>query len=249
MPMKEQLVYGKHAVLEAIEAGRKIRRLHVAARSNAARDPRLQKAIERLGLKVSESPREALDRLADGGRHQGIVAVLSGGFGYWKLPDLLEAGLKAQKNPILLACDQVTDPHNLGAIIRSTEAFGGRGIVIPERRSAGITPVVEKASAGASAHLPVAQVVNLSDALEKAKDAGYWIVGADAGDGGPLFRFDFSRPLVLVIGAEGKGMRPRVKKTCDALVNIPLPGRVASLNASVAAGVLLYEVVRQRLGV
>lgn len=246
--MKERVVYGKHAVLEAIEAGQRIRRLYVATRSNAARDPRLAKALAGQNVKVSESPREALDRLAEGGRHQGIVAVLSGGFGYWKLPDLLEKSLAAEKNPILVACDQITDPHNLGAIIRSTEAFGGRGIIIPERRSAGITPVVEKSSAGASAHLPVAQVVNLSDSFEKAKEAGFWIVGADAGDGDPLYKFDFARPLILVIGAEGKGMRSRVRGTCDALVNIPLPGKVASLNASVASGILLYEVIRQRLG-
>lgn len=245
---RERVIYGKHAVLEALEAGQPIRRIHVAAQSSAGRDPRLEKALRRTKVKVSESPREALDRLAEGGRHQGIIAVLSGDFGYLKLADLLERALKAEKNPILVACDQITDPHNLGAIIRSAEAFGARGVIVPERRSASVTPVVEKSSAGATAHLPVAQVVNLSDSFERAKEAGYWIVGADAGDGDPLFKFDFARPLILVIGAEGKGMRTRVRGTCDALVNIPTSGKVASLNASVAAGVLLYEVIRQRMG-
>ena len=246
--MKERVIYGKHAVLEAIEAGQPIRRVHVAMQSSAGRDPRLEKALRRLKVKVSELPRDAMDRLADGGRHQGIIAVLTGGFGYRSLQELLGGALKAEKNPILVACDQITDPHNLGAIVRSAEAFGARGIILPERRSASVTPVVEKSSAGATAHMPIAQVVNLSDSFERAKEAGYWIVGADAGDGDPLFKFDFARPLILVIGAEGKGMRTRVRGTCDALVNIPTSGKVASLNASVAAGILLYEVIRQRLG-
>ncbi|MCA9611055.1 MAG: 23S rRNA (guanosine(2251)-2'-O)-methyltransferase RlmB [Myxococcales bacterium] len=245
--MKERVVYGKHAVLEAIEAGQRIRRLYVATRSNAARDPRLAKALATQNVKVSESPREALDRLAEGGRHQGIVAVLSGGFGYWKLPDLLEKSLAAEKNPILVACDQITDPHNLGAIVRSAVAFGADGVLTLKNRAAPVTPVVVRASAGATEHARIVRVTNLARTLADLVDQGMDAIGLDAeGD----LDMDDLPPApggrVIVVGAEGQGLRRLVRERCTHLARIAHPGPVASLNASVAASIALFCAWRAR---
>lgn len=244
--MDDRVVYGKHAVLEALRSGTPVRRLYIARDSSAARDKRLISAMKQARVKPNESPREALDRVAGVTHHQGVVAVLES-YGFLELGSLLERALARYKDPVLVALDQVTDPHNLGAILRSTEALGGAGAIVPERRSAPMTGTVEKAAAGAASRLPVAQVVNLSNALEAAKEHGFWVIGTDARAGDPCFAFDFARPTVLVIGSEGKGMRDRVRATCDALVAIPLAGEIGSLNASVAAGIVLYEIFRRRL--
>ncbi|MEW6777847.1 MAG: 23S rRNA (guanosine(2251)-2'-O)-methyltransferase RlmB [Bdellovibrionota bacterium] len=241
--MSSRVLYGKHAVLEALAAKAPIRHLYVG--EGAARDRRFQEALSKVRVPVSSARREQLDRMTDGGIHQGVVAVLEG-FSFQNLGGLLEKAKDQERYPVLVACDEISDPHNLGAILRSTEALGGVGAIVPERRSSPITPVVEKAAAGATSRLPIAKVVNLSDALEECKEAGFWVVGADARGGQPVEKFDFARPTVLVVGSEGKGLRDRVRNTCDALVLIPLSGKIGSLNASVAAGVVLYEISRQR---
>ena len=245
--MADRVVCGKHAVIEALEAGSRIRRLHVAKESHAARDPRLKELLSRSRVAVSESPRSVLDRLSQGTPHQGVIAVLEP-FGYLELEDLLDRARKKDPRAVLVALDEITDPHNLGAILRSAEALGAQGALVPERRSSPITPVVEKAAAGATSHLPIAEVRNLSDALEVCKEREFWVIGADAAGEDAAWDFDLNCPLVLVVGSEGKGLRERVKKTCDKLLAIPLSGKIASLNASVAAGVLLYEIARQRKG-
>ena len=201
---------------------------------------RVAEAANRAGLKVVREDSRRLQQLAGGLTHQGVVAVLHG---TGALADWHE--LVAERPPCLLIADQVTDPRNLGALLRSAEAAGVGAVVVPKDRSAALSAIVAKASAGASAFVPIAQVVNLARALEDLKRAGYWIVGLDGGASQSVFDFSFPDPCALVVGAEGKGLRPLTRSSCDHLVSIPMLGRIESLNVSVAAAVALYERVRQ----
>ena len=240
----DDVIYGVHAVEEALAAGEELRRLHVA--DERKRDPAVRKILD------AAREREIRVRFENRGffnqfpykAHQGVLAF-GAPFPYVTLDDVLFAH---RDGPALfVVLDHITDPHNAGAIIRSAECAGAHGIVIPERRAAGVNATVRKAAAGAAAHIPVARVSNVAEAVRKLKKANVWVAGADAGPGSvELTRADFSRDLALVIGAEGAGLSQLVKRECDYLVGIPMLGQVASLNASVAAGVLLYEAVRQR---
>lgn len=196
-------------------------------------------------IRVDRLPRERLTALTGGGVHQGIVAELRG-FDYVEIEDLLATALASDRPPLLVLLDGIQDPHNLGAIIRSAHALGAHGVVVTKDRAAAVTGTVVKASAGATAHTPIARVVNLSRTLETLKDAGLWIAAADPQGPEPLWSARLDGPLAIVVGAEGSGVRKGVLEHCDLRVSIPLTGRVDSLNASVSAAVLLYEVVRQR---
>jgi 23S rRNA (guanosine2251-2'-O)-methyltransferase len=197
------------------------------------------------GAKVREAPRQKLDRLAGTDRHQGVVAVVVD-YRYRDLDELLLAAKGRGEPPLLVVLDGIEDPQNLGAIIRSAHAFGAHGVVLPRDRAAGITPAAAKASAGAVEHCPVARVTNLAQALEILKKEGVWTV-ATAADGDPdLASIDLSGPIALVIGSEGEGVRPLVRRTCDHVARIPMAGGVGSLNASASAAVALYEALRQR---
>lgn len=220
------VIYGRNAVLEALRGPRRVS--HVWATKNALREPWLAGT----GTPVSASSAEEVERRCGSVDHQGICAEASR-FVYADPSSLVGAGL-------VLALDQVQDPHNLGAICRTAECAGARGVVIPERRSAEVTPAVCKASSGAVEHLPVARVRNLADFLSEAKRAGMWCYGADAQAGVAYDAVDYGEAAVLVLGSEGKGLRPRVASACDALVAIPVRGRIESLNVSAAAAVLLY---------
>ena len=220
------IVYGRNAVHEAIRGPRQVR--HVWATAGAAREPWLA------GLTVSTEGAEEIAQRCGSGGHQGICAEVSA-FRYADADSLL-----AQPAPLLIALDQVQDPQNLGAICRTAECAGAAGVVIPERRSAEVTPAVCKASAGAIEHLPVAQVRNLADFLAAAKAAGMWCYGADAEGAIGHRQVDWTGGVVIVLGSEGKGLRPRVAEACDGLVSLPLHGRIASLSVSAAAAVLLY---------
>ncbi|MBV9233371.1 MAG: 23S rRNA (guanosine(2251)-2'-O)-methyltransferase RlmB [Candidatus Eremiobacteraeota bacterium] len=240
----DDCVYGIHAVEEALRANEPLRAIHV----NAARggDPLLRRilttATERK-IAVRMEPRAFFERLPFKA-HQGVVAVTPP-FPYVALPELLRRAPPGQRMFVLL--DHLTDPHNVGAIARTAEATGASGMVLPERRSAGINATVRKAAAGATAYLPVARVGSLAGAIRMLKEAGVWAVGADASEGAvDLAKADLNRDLALVIGAEGEGLGTLIKRECDYLVRIPMRGHVASLNASVAAAVLLYETLRQR---
>jgi 23S rRNA (guanosine2251-2'-O)-methyltransferase len=181
-----------------------------------------------------------LDRLAEGARHQGIVAEVDP-YEYAEWEDLLD------RNPdCLVALDEVTDPRNFGAIVRTAEASGAGGVLVPRHRSAGVTAVVARASAGATARVPVARVTNLVRALEASKEAGFWVIGLDGDAEETIFSVDLPERIVLVLGAEGRGLRPIVRRACDRLVSIPMRGAVGSLNVSVAAGIALYERMRKR---
>jgi 23S rRNA (guanosine2251-2'-O)-methyltransferase len=237
------LVCGINPVLEALHAGeRHFDRLIVV---KGLRNQRISEAIaraSRLGVPLRFESRETLDRIAGGVPHQGLIAVVSA-----KPAIDLETLLAQARQPALLvALDGVEDPRNLGAILRSCEAAGADGVLLPERHSAGLTETVARASAGALEHVKVARVGNLAQAIEGLKERGLWTVGFDASGARRWDAVDYKRPLALVLGGEGRGIRRLVRERCDEVVSIPLFGHVASLNVSVAAGVALYEVVRQR---
>jgi 23S rRNA (guanosine2251-2'-O)-methyltransferase len=238
------VIYGINSVAEALKArGRSFEWVGVA---KERRDLRLQKLIQECrssSVPVRFLPRLELDRMARTASHQGVVAVTSSK-AYVDLDDVIAA--KRGEYSLVVVLDGVEDPHNLGAILRTADATGADGVVIPERRAAGITGTVAKASAGASEHLPVAKVTNISRSLEELKAKGLWIVGLDERGTQSYDAVDYNMNCAVVLGAEGKGLHELVSKKCDFLVSIPMQGEVPSLNVSVAAGVVLYEVVRQR---
>ena len=232
-PPRREVLYGRNPVREALRAGR--RRVHgVWATTGAAKEPWLA------GARVEVARPEDVAARCGSDAHQGICAEVD------PFPYAGAAELLAQDDPLVVALDEVQDPQNLGAIARSAEAAGATGLVLPERRSAEVTAAAAKASAGAVEHLPIARVRNLADFLAEAKAAGCWCYGADAGGGARYDEPDYRGGTVLVVGAEGKGLRPRVAAACDAIVSIPLHGRVESLNVSAAAAIVLFEISRCR---
>ncbi|MGV1007113.1 MAG: 23S rRNA (guanosine(2251)-2'-O)-methyltransferase RlmB [Dermatophilaceae bacterium] len=240
-----EVVAGRNAVVEALRAGVPVTTMFVAARIDA--DDRVREALKTAGergIPILESPRGELDRLSDSAVHQGLALQVPP-FAYADPADLrapLVAGL-----PLLVALDGVTDVRNLGAVVRSVAAFGGHGVLLPERRSAGMTAAAWKASAGAAARVPVARVSNLTRALADFQKAGFFVVGLDTHGGVALPGLELAdRPLVLVVGSEGRGLSRLVAQTCDLIAAIPMAGRMESLNAGVAAGIALYEVQRVR---
>jgi 23S rRNA (guanosine2251-2'-O)-methyltransferase len=238
------VIFGINAVTEALKArGRAFEWVGVAKERH---DLRLQKLIQECrhnSVAVRFLPRVELDRMAATGSHQGVVAVTSSKQ-YSDLDDLIAS--KRGEQSLIVVLDGVEDPHNLGAVLRTADAAGADGVVIPERRAVGVTGTVAKASAGASEHLPIAKVTNISRSLEELKAKGLWIVGLDERGKENYDAVDYKMDCALVLGAEGKGLHDLVASKCDFLVRIPMLGKVPSLNVSVAAGVVLYEVVRQR---
>jgi len=233
---------GFHAVEEALAAGRALDRIVIARGRHGERLEAIVRLAKSRGVPVRFEERPQIDRLAGTREHQGIAA-LAAAKPTLELEDLLRA---KPPSGIIVLLDGVEDPHNLGAIIRTSLAAGASGIVIPERRAAGLSDTVERASAGALAHLPVARVKNLVRAMEEMKEAGYWLVGLDERAEKSYTEADFKIPVGIVFGGEGEGLHELTRKRCDFLVSIPTTGPVKSLNVSVAAGVVLFEAVRQR---
>src|SRR6266550_4626683 len=237
-------IYGINAVTESLKArGRSFEWVGVAKERH---DLRLQRVIDecrRQAVAVRFVPRAELDRMAGNNGHQGVVAVTSAKQ-YSDVDDVLAA--KRGTHSLVVVLDGVEDPHNLGAILRTADAAGADGVVIPERRAAGVTPTVTKASAGASEHLPIAKVTNIARTLEELKAKGLWIVGLDERGTQAYDSVDYKMDCAITLGAERKGLHDLVRKRCDFVVSIPMLGKVPSLNVSVAAGIVLYEVVRQR---
>ncbi len=243
--LNPDLIYGRHAVEAAIEAGRSLNRLWVNSKLHY--DSRFRPLIATAkanGTVVDEVENLRLSQMTQGSSHQGIVAQVAA-YEYVELEALVEQAKAKARRPVIVAADGITDPHNLGAIIRSAEAIGAQGIVIPQRRAAGITSTVAKVSAGALENIPIARVVNLSRSLEYLKNNSFWIYGLAAEAAQPIHTIDFSAPVVLVVGAEGSGLSLSVQTLCDQLVSIELGGKTPSLNASVATGMALYEIYRQ----
>jgi 23S rRNA (guanosine2251-2'-O)-methyltransferase len=237
-------IYGINAVVEALKArGRAFEWVGVAKERHDLRLQRVVDECRRNGVAVRFLGRPELDRMAGNNAHQGVVAVTSAKQ-YNDLDDVIAA--KRGQYSLLVVLDGIEDPHNLGAILRTADAAGADGVVIPERRAVGVTPTVTKASAGASEHLPIAKVTNIARTVEELKDRNLWIVGLDERGTQTYDSLDYNMDCAVVLGAEGKGVHELVRKKCDFLVSIPMLGKVASLNVSVAAAVVLYEIVRQR---
>jgi len=243
--IKPDLIYGRHPVEAAITGGRSLNRIWVIAKVHYDSQfrPLLQEA-KADGAVIDEVDNLRLNQMTQGANHQGIVAQVSA-HEYVELDDMVAQAKAAARRPVIVAADGITDPHNLGAIIRSAEAIGAQGIVIPQRRAVGVTSTVAKVAAGALESIPIARVVNLGRALEQLKTDGFWVYGLAAEASQPMHTADFSAPVVLVVGSEGSGLSLSVQTLCDVLVSIELGGKTPSLNASVATGMALYEIYRQ----
>ncbi|WP_027500531.1 23S rRNA (guanosine(2251)-2'-O)-methyltransferase RlmB [Rhodococcus sp. UNC363MFTsu5.1] len=239
-------VLGRNPVVECLRAGVPATALYVAVGTES--DERLTESVQlaaEAGISILEVPRTDLDRMSANGLHQG-VALQVPPYRYAHPDDLIAEARKHQEPALLVALDNITDPRNLGAVVRSVAAFGGHGVVIPQRRSASVTAVAWRTSAGAAARLPIAQATNLTRTLKDWASKGVQIVGLDAGGDTTLDQYDGTGPVVVVVGSEGKGLSRLVRETCDTILSIPMAGPVESLNASVAAGVVLSDIARQR---
>lgn len=242
---EENIIEGKNAVTEAIRAGRPLDKVFIVRGIADRTLAFIASSARSAGVAVTECDRRKLDAMSLTGSHQGVIAVAAARE-YCALQDILDRAEALGQAPFVVVCDGIEDPRNLGAIIRCAECAGAHGVVIPKHRSAGITAAADKASAGAAEHMLIARVPNLTAALQSMKDRGLWIYGAEAGGDSELWKTDMKGPVCLVIGSEGAGMSRLVRESCDFVMNIPLMGKVNSLNASAAAAVLLYEIVRQR---
>lgn len=242
--VNENLIEGRHAVIEAFRSGRTIDRLYVLEGCHDGPVNTILREARRQDVIVSFVSRTRLDQLSATGIHQGVVAFASA-WKYAQVEDMLALARTKNEPPFLIILDEIEDPHNLGAVIRTANAAGAHGVIIPKRRSASLTAVVARTSAGALAHTPVAKVTNIARTMEELKKEGMWFVCA-AMDAPPMWQVDMSGPIGLVIGNEGSGVSRLVRETCDLHASIPMYGEIESLNASVACGVMSYEIIRQR---
>ena len=239
------LLEGRNAIQEALRSGRTIEKIWIASGDTDHGLARLAAQAREKGAVVLSVDRRKLDQMSLTHAHQGIIAQTAA-HAYASVEDMLALAESRGEPPLLVICDELSDPHNLGAILRSAECAGAHGVIIPKRRSAGLTPVVAKASAGALEYIPVARVPNIPRVLQELQSRGVWVYGTAAGGDRGLYDADLQGPAALLIGNEGTGMGRLVRQSCDVLVRIPMRGRISSLNASAAAAVLLYEAVRQR---
>ncbi|WP_198299840.1 23S rRNA (guanosine(2251)-2'-O)-methyltransferase RlmB [Tumebacillus avium] len=237
-------VEGRHPVMEALRAGREINKILVAEGAQGSITELLGKARSK-NIIIQTVPRTKLDQISEGRNHQGIIAYIAAKE-YVELDVIVQAANNSPRPGLIVVLDEIEDPHNLGSILRTADGVGAHGVIIPKRRAVPLTATVAKASAGAIEHVPVARVANISQTIEQLKKDGYWVVGTDVDGENMYHQVEMTGPTVLVIGNEGKGLGEVVKKRCDYLVRLPMVGQVQSLNAGVATGILLYEVLRQR---
>ena len=241
------LIEGRNAVMEALRAGETIDKIYLARGDTDKTLGHIASTARAAGVVVVDADRHKLDAMSRTHAHQGVIA-LAAVREYATVESILQSAADKGESPLLVICDEISDPHNLGAIIRTAECAGAHGVVIPKRRSAGLTAVVAKTSAGAVAHLPVARVPNIAALLKDLKKQNIWIFGTAADGNTTLYNADLKGAAAIVIGNEGEGMTRLVTENCDFLVSIPMCGKISSLNASAAAAILLYEAVRQRMG-
>ena len=241
------IIEGRNAVIEALRAGAPIDKVYIAKGETDSALGHIASEARAAGIAVVDCDRRKLDGMSVTHSHQGVIAVAAVRE-YASVEDILRAARDKGEAPLLVVCDELSDPHNLGAVIRTAYCAGAHGVVIPKRRSAGLTAVVAKTSAGAVSHLPVARVANLTACLKELKEQGVWVYGTAADARQTRYQADLRGPAAIVIGSEGEGMSRLVRETCDVLLSIPMKGELNSLNASASAAILLYEAVRQRLG-
>lgn len=243
--LAEDMIEGRNALTEALRSGRTIDKVFVAAGETDKALARLSAMAKEAGAVVVATDRRKLDQMSPTGAHQGVIAQVAA-HEYATVEEILQRAEDRGEAPLLVLCDELSDPHNLGAILRTAECAGAHGVIIPKRRSVGLTAVVSKTSAGAVEYMPVARVGNLANTIRDLKQRGIWIYGTAADGRTDLYHADLRGPAAIVIGSEGQGMSRLVAESCDVLVSIPMKGQISSLNASAAAAILLYEAVRQR---
>lgn len=242
----EDMIYGRNAVLELLKADRDINKIFIERGEKHGSVKEIMAKAREAGIVIAEVEKAKLERMTSE-NHQGVIAIVPP-FDYCEIEDILDFAKEKGETPFVILLDGIEDPHNLGAIIRTAETAGVHGIIIPKRRSASVNSTVSKVSAGAVTYMKVARVNNLNDAIRHLKEAGLWVIGTD-GEAKEFYnQLDLTGPIALVIGSEGFGMSRLVKENCDGLVKIPMKGKITSLNASVAAGIMMYEVVRQNAG-
>lgn len=244
LEIESELIGGKNPIAEALRSGRELNKIWVAEGLNKKGIGEILSLARTAGVIVQDVPKQKLDGMLDM-NHQGIIASVAA-YKYAELDDLFAIAKERQEDPLFLILDELEDPHNLGSILRTADATGVHGVIIPKRRAVGLTGVVAKASTGAIEHIPVVRVNNLSQTVEELKKKGVWIAGTDAAKSTDYRFMDATLPLAIIIGSEGKGMSRLLKDKCDFLYHLPMVGHVTSLNASVAASLLMYEVLRKR---
>ncbi len=243
--MNDDKIVGRNPVIEGLKSGREIDKILVAKGAVEGSIKKIMAMAKERGIPVQQVERQKLNELSSSEGHQGVVAFAAA-HDYVPLEDILERAKQKGKEPFLIILDEIMDPHNLGSIMRTADAVGADGIIIPKRRAVGLTAVVAKISAGAIEYVPVAKVSNISQTIDKLKKMGIWVTGADMSGEKEHYSMNLKGPIALVVGSEGSGISRLVKEKCDFLVKLPMVGEISSLNASVAAAVLMYEVFRQR---
>ncbi len=242
--MEKNTIEGRNPVYEALVADAPIEKIFISETSHGSQISKIISEAKRRCVIFKSVSADRIDEIAETQSNQGVVAFVSQ-VEYCGLSDILAYAEKKQEKPFIIICDEITDPHNLGAIIRTANAVGAHGVVIPKNRAVGVNATVFKTSAGAAAHTLIAKVGNLTQAINELKERGVWIAGADMG-GNEMYKEDFCGSIAIVVGSEGKGISKKIRDNCDFIVSIPMVGEINSLNASVAASVLMYEVLRQR---
>lgn len=243
--IENEILSGKNPVVEALRAGREMNKVWIAEGVKKAGITEILELAKLAGVIVQFVPKNKVEQLTDGANHQGIAASVAA-YRYAEIDELFELAASRNEDPFFLILDELEDPHNLGSILRTADATGVHGVIIPRRRAVGLTGVVAKTSTGAIEHIPVARVGNLAQTVDDLKKRGLWIAGTDAKGSSDYRRMDAKLPLAIIIGSEGKGMSRLLKEKCDFLYHMPMVGQVTSLNASVAAAILMYEVLRNR---
>ena len=243
---RNDLIEGRNAVMEALRAGRTIDKIFIAKGDVDKTLGHIASKARSAGIVVTEADRRKLDAMSQTHAHQGVIAMVAA-HAYATVEEILENAKNRGEAPLIVICDELSDPHNLGAILRSAECAGAHGVIIPKRRSVGLTATVAKASAGAVEYMKVARVTNINTAIAELKGKGVWVFGTAAEGSIPMYKADLTVPAAIVIGSEGDGMTRLAAENCDFLVSIPMKGDLNSLNASASAAILLYEAVRQRM--
>ena len=245
MENSELIIEGRNAIIEAFRAGRSVDKLFIQEHTKEGSMNTLLREAKKTNTLIKYVPKERLDQISETGHHQGAVAFVAA-YNYAEIDDMFALAQERGESPFIIILDEIEDPHNLGAIIRTANLAGAHGVIVPKNRACGLTATVVKASAGAINYTPIAKVTNISQTIESLKEKGMWFVCADM-DGETMYDIDLTGSIGLVVGNEGKGVSRLVKEKCDFIASIPMKGDIDSLNASVATGVLAYEIVRQRI--
>ncbi|MGL4731803.1 MAG: 23S rRNA (guanosine(2251)-2'-O)-methyltransferase RlmB [Clostridium sp.] len=242
--IREDIIEGRNAVIEALKSDRTVEQILVAKGEMKGSINVVLGLAKDNGIVIKHVDRAKLDEMSQTGSHQGVIAKVTP-YKYYDVKDILEHAKSKDEKPFVIILDEIEDPHNFGSIIRTAEVCGAHGIIIPKRKNVGVTPTVYKTSAGATEHMRIAKVTNINTTIDELKEHGLWVYGADM-SGEVCYKADLSGAVALVIGSEGRGMAKLTKEKCDVLVKIPMAGNITSLNASVAGGILMYEVLKQR---